>query len=597
MPITSTAPFRVHAEHDGFDPEWLLAHVRRHLPGAPANVDAEFSWSPEFNELLMALNHRAIAALHIANFKAFGAKPQRFPLAPITLLFGPNGAGKSSLIQALLYAQHSVARDTLDVRHPKGSGTLVDLGRFTDLVHGHDPDTVVQIGFEYAHLHRRLGTESRPTIWWVALRKAAVESATLEMDGEELAHFLPGGSKPGLLRCVRLNTTAQLFRPVISDLSAIGQSELGADEIRRIVDDTSRSAVLVRRGLLPREIRWDDSDSGLIESTAKYLRQDVRRLLRKLVSLLFEQAEYFLRCLDYLSPIRLPPGRDFENIDKDDINHWHNGGSSWLKLAEHADVRERLNRWFAELQAGQPRGIAHYGFEVEYDLNQIEVEATLERVAHDYLAEKNRAHEEDRGKRGDRDADERFYNPFDQLDATELIQRFKEEVAANKNAATGRRLIIRDLRVAAKPRVNPAEISSGIQYLIPVLVEGFGGGAFQQVIEEPELHAHPALQAEIGDLFLERALSHPKPSWRKRFIIETHSEHLILRILRRIRQTSAAELPSALPKVVPEDVSVVYAEPTKEGTKLHQLRITPDGDFADPWPHGFFTERGGELFS
>ena len=57
-------------------------------------------------KLDLAVLNREIAAIHVANFKAFGKTVQRFPIAPITLVFGPNSAGKSSLMQALLFASH-----------------------------------------------------------------------------------------------------------------------------------------------------------------------------------------------------------------------------------------------------------------------------------------------------------------------------------------------------------------------------------------------------------------------------------------------------------------------------------------------------------
>lgn len=56
-------------------------------------------------------------------------------------------------------------------------------------------------------------------------------------------------------------------------------------------------------------------------------------------------------------------------------------------------------------------------------------------------------------------------------------------------------------------------------------------------IEQPELHIHPRLQAAIGDLFVESIQKNGH-----RFIIETHSEHLILRLLRRIRETEKGKL-------------------------------------------------------
>lgn len=79
-------------------------------------------------------------------------------------------------------------------------------------------------------------------------------------------------------------------------------------------------------------------------------------------------------------------------------------------------------------------------------------------------------------------------------------------------------------------------------------------------------------------------------------IIETHSEHLILRLLRRIREAANGELEDENLRLRPEDVAVIYAKPTEKGTKLIELRITEEGDFADKWPDGFFAERAKELF-
>jgi predicted ATPase len=75
------------------------------------------------------------------------------------------------------------------------------------------------------------------------------------------------------------------------------------------------------------------------------------------------------------------------------------------------------------------------------------------------------------------------------------------------------------------------------------------------------------------------------------FLLETHSEHLILRILRRVRETTEGKLPAGATPVRPEDVSVVFIEPTSKGSVVRQLPVTPDGDFGAPWPGGFFAER------
>lgn len=631
MNSPNSAPFRIFAESEGFDPEWLLARVRHCLPTAPKTINDEFVWSTEYNRLLLTLRSEALAAFHVANFKAFGPKPQRVPFAPITLLFGPNSAGKSSLLQALLYAQHSVAKDTLDVRFPSGAGTLVDLGNFADMVHGHDSDATVQFGFEFAHLLRRSDPDSKPMVWWVGVRNAKIASATLQLDGADFLHFAPSQENASELRCLRVSDAASHFGRFIDDylpsIEELVQRGIDPNDARFfftwLLEQSTVGALRVRiRGLLPEDAFVDpkaDLQYGELTMAMAFVgtvttpsieNQDwiksrikdaaplvLKRLTNVVFMQVFSQAEYFLRTLDYLSSVRVSPGRDLQNIDHAEVNHSHNGGASWLQIATDAKTRESLNHWFTILQKGPQRGLAYYAFEAENDLNQIAVEEAIERVAHDYLMEKYQQHEEDRANESDADAQERFYFPFDQLDAAELATRVRSDLSNNPQAATGQRLIIRDLRHSAKPRVSPAEIGTGIQYLLPVLVETMAGGSTQQIIEEPELHAHPALQAELGDVFLRGALSTDDSSWRRRFIIETHSEHLILRILRRIRGKTegADDYPDYLPKIRPEDVAVAYAEPSSGGTVLHHLRIDTDGRFLDDWPTGFFAERLDEV--
>ena len=69
-------------------------------------------------------------------------------------------------------------------------------------------------------------------------------------------------------------------------------------------------------------------------------------------------------------------------------------------------------------------------------------------------------------------------------------------------------------------------------------------------------------------------------------IVETHSELLILRVLRMIREGTAD----------PSMVAVHYVGNTSEGPQITQMRIGSDGEFIDEWPAGFFEERLDELF-
>ena len=118
------------------------------------------------------------------------------------------------------------------------------------------------------------------------------------------------------------------------------------------------------------------------------------------------------------------------------------------------------------------------------------------------------------------------------------------------------------------------------------------------MLEQPELHLHPAIQVELGDLFIESTCEHS--GMERVFLIETHSEHLLLRLLRRIEETTENELPSNIVELHAEDVSIIYVEPfrTKNSikTRIKRLRLDNTGEFVDRWPNGFFDERAGELF-
>ena len=95
---------------------------------------------------------------------------------------------------------------------------------------------------------------------------------------------------------------------------------------------------------------------------------------------------------------------------------------------------------------------------------------------------------------------------------------------------------------------------------------------------------------ELGDLFAEQAAD------GRVFLIETHSEHLMLRLLRRIEETGSNELPEKKPALKPDQVSVVYVEQIDGEVRATRLRIGETGEFIDRWPQGFFDERTDELF-
>lgn len=198
----------------------------------------------------------------------------------------------------------------------------------------------------------------------------------------------------------------------------------------------------------------------------------------------------------------------------------------------------------------------------------------------------------------------------------------------------------------------PEDLGVGISQVIPVIVASVIAENFVLSIEQPELHIHPAFQVVLGDLFArslqiddsnfkEEMIDHCNdasfytdfqkelvkridinhirseiyktsiPDYETKlpllrtqvnavfkrpcFIIETHSEHLMLRLLKRIRQTTDDEIGPDTPRLYPHDVAVVYVEPQENGAQMRNIRINDDGEFVDSWPRGFFAERRQEL--
>lgn len=111
------------------------------------------------------------------------------------------------------------------------------------------------------------------------------------------------------------------------------------------------------------------------------------------------------------------------------------------------------------------------------------------------------------------------------------------------------------------------------------------------VVEQPELHIHPAIQVALGDLFIEQV----RKSSDLTLILETHSEHLMLRLLRRIRETGEKTVPEDK-SLKPEELSIYFIEQGDEGISCHFIRVDQEGDFIDRWPKGFFNERVKELY-
>lgn len=191
----------------------------------------------------------------------------------------------------------------------------------------------------------------------------------------------------------------------------------------------------------------------------------------------------------------------------------------------------------------------------------------------------------DVGKKGDKTAEALFYSKDLQKAVNNKLNELGIDYHINVTPISGETKDIFSIRLldqTLKTDVSISEVGFGISQILPIIVQSYLSKSNIICIEQPEIHIHPRLQTELAQLFYERINENKE----LQYIIETHSEHIILRFQRLIRKK----------QLKAQDISVIYVMKEKEGIICKELAMDQKGDFIDPWPEGFFEEAFRERF-
>ncbi|MCX6021073.1 MAG: DUF3696 domain-containing protein [Chloroflexi bacterium] len=134
--------------------------------------------------------------------------------------------------------------------------------------------------------------------------------------------------------------------------------------------------------------------------------------------------------------------------------------------------------------------------------------------------------------------------------------------------------------------VDLPDVGFGVSQVLPVLVQCYYAPANSIIImEQPEIHLHPGAQSALADVMIEAINSRENGVDRNiQLIIETHSEHFLRRIQRRIAE-----------EVVPQEkVSVYFANVNRSTATLEPLAIDAFGSIRN-WPENFFGDELGDI--
>ena len=135
------------------------------------------------------------------------------------------------------------------------------------------------------------------------------------------------------------------------------------------------------------------------------------------------------------------------------------------------------------------------------------------------------------------------------------------------------------------PEVGFTDVGFGVSQVLPVLTLCYYApeGSIL-ILEQPEAHLHPKAQSELADVFIDVVKNR-----NIQIILESHSEHLLLRLMRRIAEGEECEKGISVDKT-----AFHFCEIDNGNSKAEQLEVDEYGNISN-WPKNFFGDEMGDV--
>ncbi len=560
-----------------------------------------------------------ITSLEIENFRCFGTRT-RVDFAPITLLFGANSVGKSSILGALDLMRVLMSEVSPTITEDRCVGTFAELGGFHSMVHDHNTDQVIKLRLSVdlsgATTEQDLDDEDAPlvteesrdpleavddelevvwvecTLTWSRVRgRAWVSSFMVGTAGqpESLVEIQSPGDRrhPSQL-------SVWLQHPLLNP----EPNEDGLTELERALEEaafsdhrrfeTDSPAPVFRHalslygigGAVPQRAQPPRLSNGSLTGPLPPAVHTIRQLLHRTVLGIADRVREALAEVVRIGPLRVVPPRNHQPRRHVTAADWFDGLAAWDILHTNSGrLGSDVSRWMESIGTGYALELRH---RVSYSFL---LPATIAIAG--IVVDKVRSVVDLDDEEQLQDGDVSVTVEVDPLSAKHSYCEVREldEPTASTDVVLH--------PIGRQFALLPTEVGVGVSQVLPIVTAAVyfsrARSAFV-AMEQPELHVHPRIQLGLGDLLIDAVTRADATDCT--FLVETHSEHLMLRLLRRIREACEAEDD----RLQPSMVAVWNIRHAEDAVEAKRMWIEPDGEFSEQWEGGFFHERGGELF-
>ena len=503
----------------------------------------------------------SIDAIRLRNFMAF-EDTNWVELRPITLVFGRNSSGKSAIFRALRLLKQSLSVPETSNPFLFETEYGVDLGSFSDIMNYSSESEHVWFHFRCTSPEIEDLLKNNKTIDYSEIEAKYSLEFVLGYCPHQQDKNSTDKSRIELVDLqIRLHTTGHktdllLFQMAMltdEDVNLYGEEWYAAGELAQNSNPGAWAGLgcVTKGSFLPELVEPNDENEGF-------------QCVKNLISCFNTELTGFLNNLIYIGPIRPEPQRRY-SFDRNTTISWRKRDLGvFLDYigGKLSDIADDVNIWMRHLKLGEG-------------------------------ADPHRVTSQD-----------------------SMIQEF--EIGIQENGAR------RPLPLSAS--------GFGASQVLPIVVQCLKlNPESLLLIEQPELHLHPSAQATLGDLFIE---TYQRAYWRKwddeckiavmkgsppptpshgelvrsapRLFIETHSEHLLLRLRRRVAESTAMNLNkkekeynkqsiSLINRILPEDLRVYFVFRAKELTShIAQIGVNENGEMdlsqASPQIDDFFAD-------